>query len=368
VLGWILLAASLAFANADDPYLDGFRDSISHWQKKRNLFDYPKHDPADVKSIAENVLLLQRQNGGWPPNEEVQRILTDAERAQWQNDRVKLDTSFDNRTSYTHLRYLAHAFQVTGDQRFGDGAIRGLEFVLSAESPSGGWPHSFPRTGAYYRHITFMDDVTIGVLSVLREAAQGTEPFAFLSPSLRDRCSQAVARGTSLLLQLQVDIDGRRTIWAGQYDEKTLAPCAARTFEPPALAGAESVTVIQYLMEIPSPTPQVIAAVESAVAWYKEHPVRGVRIEKINAPAERFTEHTSQFDLIQVDDPNAPLLWARFYDLKTEKPLLCDRDGRIVDRLEKLSRERRTGYRWFGDFAQNLLDRDYQTWKSGVAR
>ncbi len=257
---------------------------------------------------------------------------------------------------------------MTGDQRFRDGAIRGLEFVLSAESPAGGWPHSFPRTGAYYRHITFMDDVTIGVLQVLRDAAHGAEPLAFLSPLLRDRCSQAVARGTDLLLRLQVDIDGRKTIWAGQYDETTLVPCAARTFEPPALAAAESVTVVRYFMEIPSPTPEIIAAIESAVTWFEDHSVRGFRIERVNAPAERFSQHTSRFDLVQIDDPNAPPLWARFYDLKTEMPILCDRDGRFVDRLEELSRERRTGYRWFGDFAKTLIDRDYPAWKRSIAR
>jgi hypothetical protein len=148
VLEVILLAGSIGLGIAGDPYLDGFRDSSSHWQKKRDLLEYPKHQPTDINSIAENVLLLQRQNGGWPPNEEVLRILTDADRAQWKSNREKLDTSFDNRSTYTHLRYLAHAFQQTGDQRFRDGAIRGLDFVLSAETPSGGWPHSFPRTGA----------------------------------------------------------------------------------------------------------------------------------------------------------------------------------------------------------------------------
>jgi hypothetical protein len=49
-------------------------------------------------------------------------------------------------------------------------------------------------------------------------------------------------------------------------------------------------------------------------------------------------------------------------------PILCDRDGRFVDRLEKLSRERRTGYRWFGDFAKTLIDRDYPAWKRSIAR
>ncbi len=41
----ILLAVSLSLADGGDPYLAGFRDSSSHWQKKRDLFDYPKHDP-----------------------------------------------------------------------------------------------------------------------------------------------------------------------------------------------------------------------------------------------------------------------------------------------------------------------------------
>jgi PelA/Pel-15E family pectate lyase len=358
-----MFLAAMLLAQQPSPYLEGFRDSSSHWQKKRDRVDYPQHPPNDVRAIADNVLLLQRRNGGWPPNEEILRILTPQDREQWASEHSREDTSFDNRTTYTHWRYLAHAYQVTRDPRFRDGALRGIEFTLQAESPLGGWPHSFPRTGSYYRHITIMDDVTVGVLQALRQASLGQEPFNFLPSDLRDRCAQAVERGTSLLLRCQVSIDGQKTIWAGQYDETTLQPCQARSFEPPALTASESVAVVEYLMSLPDPSPPIQQAIESAVSWYRNHQLRGFRIDQVPAPEERFSEHVSRFDRIEVIDPQAPPLWARFYDLRHSQPFLCDRDGKIVYHFAELSRERRTGYRWYGSFATALLERDYPTWK-----
>ena len=41
----------------------------------------------------------------------------------------------------------------------------------------------------------------------------------------------------------------KRTAWGAQHDAVTLRPSAARTFEPVALASAESVGVVRFLIE-----------------------------------------------------------------------------------------------------------------------
>lgn len=46
----------------------------------------------------------------------------------------------------------------------------------------------------------------------------------------------------------------------------------------------------------------------------------------------------------------APGRWARMYELRTNRPVYGDRDGRIKYRLEELSEERRTGYSWEGEY------------------
>jgi PelA/Pel-15E family pectate lyase len=369
VIGW-MISTSVAFAGDLDKagLLADFRDGSNHWRKKHDRTDYPVHHADDVRPIAENILLLQRSNGGWPPNEEVLRVLTAAEKQTWQENRHAADTSFDNRTTYPHVRYLAFAFQQTQDERYRAAALHGIDFILSAETPCGGWPHSYPREGAYYRHITLMDDVTVGVLRTLRDVTNAKPPFEWVDSDCRERCRHAVERGTDLLLRLQVKMDGQLTIWAGQYSEgpgeNKLTPCAARSFEPPSLTAHESVEVVRYLMEIEPSTHAIDHAITSALAWYHGHPVRGFRLQRVPAPPERYSDHTSRDDIQLVADPSAPPLWARFYDLVHGRPLLCDRNGKIVDRLEELSRERRTGYSWFGPYARDLLERDEPAWRA----
>jgi hypothetical protein len=46
----------------------------------------------------------------------------------------------------------------------------------------------------------------------------------------------------------------------------------------------------------------------------------------------------------------APDLWARMYELETNKPIYGDRDGKIYYRVEDLSPERQTGYSWKSNY------------------
>ena len=63
------------------------------------------------------------------------------------------------------------------------------------------------------------------------------------------------------------------------------------------------------------------------------------------------------------DDPNeiyfveAPgeSLWYRFYDLETNQPFFCDRDGIKKFSLAEISEERRNGYSWSTTAPKNLL-------------
>jgi PelA/Pel-15E family pectate lyase len=64
-----------------------------------------------------------------------------------------------------------------------------------------------------------------------------------------------------------------------------------------------------------------------------------------------------------VPDAQAPALWARFYDLKTGVPYVCDRDGIPKPHLADIGSERRNGYSWFGEYARDLLAKDYPSWK-----
>jgi len=51
------------------------------------------------------------------------------------------------------------------------------------------------------------------------------------------------------------------------------------------------------------------------------------------------------------------------YDLKTLQPVYCDRGRIIVENYNDLSRERRNGYSYLGNWVEKLKD-PYQEWKS----
>jgi PelA/Pel-15E family pectate lyase len=344
--------------------LDRFEDGARHYRNANGITEYPRYLPEQYVAIAENVLLHQRDNGGWRENWDPARILDETEKRAVHADKPKTDTSFDNRTTYTHLEYLAEVFERTGDERFRTACLRGLEFLLGAQHPVGGFPHSFPDTSGYRGNITLMDDVTPGALKTLRKAALGKAPFAFLDAPYRERARRAVELGDACLLKLQVRVKGLLTAWAGQYDPRTLEPTSARAFELPSLVSDESASVVRYLMAAENPSPDVALSVEAAIRWFERAQIKGMRVETVPAEPIRYKHHTSKDDRVVVLDAKAPPMWARFYEIGTNRPFMANRDGKKVYKLSDVERERRTGYRWYGYFGRDLLERDYPEWRA----
>ena len=69
-----------------------------------------------------------------------------------------------------------------------------------------------------------------------------------------------------------------------------------------------------------------------------------------------------------VADPSAPPLWARFYELGTNRPMFCGRDGVKRYSLAEIEYERRNGYSWYTDSPAELLQKDYPAWRSRWCR
>jgi PelA/Pel-15E family pectate lyase len=197
----------------------------------------------------------------------------------------------------------------------------------------------------------------VGVLQVLRDASEGKPPYGFVDATRRAKAADAVARGTDCILRTQVKQEGKLTVWCAQHDEFTFAPAWARNFEPPSLSGNESVGIVRFLMGIAHPSPEVIAAIEGAVAWFQAVPVHGLRVD--NSPGA-----DGKKDRRAVADPAAPVLWARFYELGTNRPIFIGRDKVIRYDFNAIERERRTGYGYLGDWPAKLLAKDYPAWRA----
>ncbi len=314
---------------------------------------------AEAVRVADNLLLYQRRTGGWPKNIDMAAPLGPADRARVNDERDQADSTIDNGATYTQMRYLARVFAATRLDRFRTSFLRALDYLLASQYPNGGWPQFYPLRPNYSRHITFNDDAMASVLTLLREVAGGRPPFEWVDAARRRRASAAVARGVDVILKTQVRINGRLTAWCAQHDEKTLQPAGARTYEHPSLSGRESVGIVRFLMGIDRPDARVVAAVEAAVAWFRSARIEGLRVVRRPGP-----DPSQRPDALVESDPGAPPLWARFYQIGTNRPIFSGRDGIVKYSLAEIEFERRANYNWYGDWPAELLAKDYPAWKA----
>jgi PelA/Pel-15E family pectate lyase len=262
--------------------------------------------------------------------------------------------TIDNGATVSQLRFLARALAETNDERARDAAMKGLDYLLAAQYETGGWPQIWPNPRGYHAHITFNDNAMAGVLMLLRDVSLGAAPFDFVDPRRRRTASAAIAKGIDCILKCQVIVDGRRTVWCAQHDEKTFAPAAARAYEVVSLSGSESVGLVRVLMSVEQPSPEIVAAVRSAVEWLDAVKIQGIRVTNVQT--------TEGSDRIVVADAAAPPLWARFYEIGTNRPIFTGRDGIVRYGFAEIERERRTGYAYYGNWPLRLIAREFPAW------
>lgn len=306
-------------------------------------------------AIAASVLQYQAKEGGWPKNTDMTQPPSAAFLANPHADHRA--ATIDNGATTTQLRFLARVLTAKADDELHAAFDRGFDYLLAAQYDNGGWPQFFPLRPGYYTHITYNDNAMVNVLVVLREIAGGKVPFAFVDETRRTKAAASIEKAVGCILRTQVKQNGKPTVWCAQHDEKTLEPAWARNFEPPSLSGAESVGIVKFLLGIEKPSPEVIAAIEGAVAWFEAVKITGLRVENFTGPAGERDRHV-------VSDPAAKPLWARFYELGTNRPLFLGRDKVFHYDFNEIERERRTGYVYLSDWPAELLARDYPRWRT----
>ena len=339
------------------------KQSYKNWVKLAPKLEDTFFSTPEATRIADNVLLYQQSTGGWPKNIYMPAELNEQERKAALTARNDVNEStIDNGATTTEIRYLARTYLATGTEKYREGAERGIRYILKSQYPNGGFPQFYPRPKGYYTHITYNDNAMVNVLQLLREVYERRAPYTFASDELCQQARSAFDKGIDCILKTQVRQNGKPTVWCAQHDEHTLQPAKARAYELPSLSGAESDNIVLLLMSLPSPSPEIIAAIEGAVMWFKEHQIIGLT-------RQEFTNDKGKRDYRMVpcpqDDFDCPPLWARFYTLEENRPFFCDRDGVKRYDISEIGYERRNGYSWYNSDGLKVLKR-YEKWKKSL--
>ena len=310
-------------------------------------------------SVAERMLLFQRNNGGWPqPGGDpinYNLVLTPTQKAILLSEKGKLDATIDDKATTREINALVSAYKKTQNTAYLQAAENGIKYLLTAQNSAGGWGQFFPDTSGYHKHITYNDQAMMDVMWIFKNITEGKNDFDAVK-TLIPQAKAAMAKGIDCILKTQYVQQGKLTAWCAQHDRKTLLPAKARAFELASLSGNESVGIVQFLMAIDNPSPEIKRAIAAAVAWLESVKIVGIRVDNIVDVSQPKGK-----DRIVVADPSSTL-WARFYNLDTNKPFFTGRDSVPRATLAEIENERRVGYAYYGNWPAKLLSTEYPNW------
>lgn len=323
---------------------------------------------ASARRIADIIVSFQTPAGGWSKNLNMTRSARVPGESFAPDNRSRRPSNvdydvpqdanwnyvgtFDNDATTTQLRFLAKVITATGTNNASYRAAfqRGFDYIFAAQYPNGGWPQVWPLQGGYHDGITYNDNAMLNVLELLRDAAARTNEFAFVPANLRTRAGASLKRGIDCVLATQIVANDRRTVWCQQHDPLTLQPASARNYEMPALASSESADLVSFLMQLPDPDSNVVVAIHAAAIWFEKTEIENKAFKLVRGEGRRL-----------VDAPGNGPLWARYYEIGTDRPIFGDRDRSIHDDVNEISLERRNGYGWYRETPKRLLEH-YARW------
>ncbi len=311
--------------------------------------------------LADTVLSYQTPSGGWSKHTGYSagpRKPGMQWSSQYQPGRSPhyLGT-FDNRSTTEQCRFLANVWLATGREDCKAGFVRGLQYILAAQYPNGGWPQVYPLEGDYHDDITLNDDAMTHIFEVLLGVARAEPEYAFLDDPLRQQAADALARGIACVAEMQVKQRGKRTVWCGQHDALTLRPASARAMEPATLSGTESAKLLKFLMTVPNPSPELVECIDSGLAWLEGAKISGANAKEAGDPSA-----------LDAGAEPGEACWARFYDLATGKPVFPGRDGVLYDTFAEMAAKNEVGYDYYSTIPGSIVTNGQKKWRKMLAK
>jgi len=333
----------------------------------RKEFEFDSDTPAEWFGSAENqglaevVISYQTPAGGWSKAVDYTKGPRQPG-THWtaqKGDAWHYCGTFDNRSTTEQLKFLAGVFTATKREDVKAALMKGLDYIFTAQYPNGGWPQNYPIERGYHEAITLNDDAMMHVLELLLAITKGEKLCSFADDALKQRARAAFDKGIACIAAMQVKIDGTPTVWCAQHHPLTLVPVKARAKEPPSLSGGESANMVKFLMRNGPTTPEVIAMIDSAMKWFETHKLTGLRK---TTTAEGKTDY--------IDDPTCTdVIWARFYDLQSGKPIFAGaQDGIVYPTFHEMAAKNKVAYDFFSTRPKELIEKESERWKKRIEK
>jgi PelA/Pel-15E family pectate lyase len=311
---------------------------------------------AEAKQLADAVLSYQTPSGGWSKHTGYAKGPRQPG-MQWtsQNEPgqpAHYVATFDNGATTEELHFLALVWAATKREDCKAGFSKGLDFILAAQYPNGGWPQVYPLEGGYHDDITFNDDAMTRILELLYALKSGELDSALLDEPRRQKAAVAFAAGIRCVLKTQLTVAGKKAVWGAQYDPLTLQPAAARAMEPATLSGAESAGILKFLMTITNPPPEIVTSIEGGLTWLEAAKITG--LARVRRDGKTFYDP---------DAASTEVYWARFYNLTNGQPVFPGRDGVLYETFNAMAAKNKVGYDYYSTQPGSLLKNGQKKWR-----
>jgi hypothetical protein len=219
------------------------------------------------------------------------------------------------------IGFFLDMFDATGDSVYFRAARRGVDFMVRAQYPSGGWPQVYPPPeNSYSRYYTINDGVVSDTILRLLDFYRRSREKIYL---------ETAAKGGRWLISAQL---GPPTYgWAEQYDFE-MKPAKARAFEPPSISPRATCHALQSLLALYLETGDkaFLDPFARAVDWLEQAKV-------------------------------AEGLWVYLHDAETGEPIFMTRDGRRYGDCRLMAERDMDMFRWwFGSFGLPSVIADWK--------
>ena len=266
---------------------------------------------AEAQALADKVLDIQKNNGGWMKNIEVS-TMSDSDYNTLKSASSKAEHScLDNVATTQEMRFLAKVYQGCKVEKYRESFLKALNMILTAQMKVGGWGQYWPRSGngSYQDYITFNDDLMTNVLKILRDIYENKGDFADIADeATREKCRAAFDRGLQCIIKCQVDDNGTPAAWCAQHDTIDYLPTEGRPHELPSISGYESAALLSFLMSVENPSEELQNTITTAIEWLSEHTYMK------NAKIGDYTNNNGEADRHIVSATNSDV-WARFIQI-----------------------------------------------------